>query len=191
MGKLKKIIRKSILYKDYDKAIELLNLYEKEDWMKYYNLAKCYKNKSNIEYSLNLAKKSIKYTLQKKTDYQYLYSNWLIAECEAQLGHKHKAAQRLEICVYGFEMLNEINLKLCCEFNQQKHLQNIDKLIDIIENYETLLIDTSNIEKFGDMKKDEMLKKMYISTYKLAKEKNMYALAELLEKKIEYIELNV
>lgn len=184
MKKLKKIIRERILSKDYDKAIELLNLYEKEDWMKYYNLAKCYMHKSNIEYSLNLAEKSIDYTLQEKTDYQYLYSNWLMAECEARLGHNNKAAQLLGICITGFEMLNEINLKLCCQFNQQRHLQNVDELIDIIANYETLLIDTWKIENFGDIKKDQMLQEMYKNTYKLAKEKNMYGLCELLEKKI-------
>ena len=189
MNTLKNIIRKSILFKDYDKAIKFLNLYKNEDWMKYYNLAKCYKNKSNINGSLVLAKKSIDYTLKEKTDYRYLYSNWLIAECEAQLGNTLNAIEYFDICINGFELLNEFNLKLCCQFNQQKHLENIENLIDIIETYEQMLIDTSKIEYFGDMKKDTLLQTMYKDTYKLAVRKNMYTLSDLLEKKIESFDI--
>lgn len=189
MDELKELIRKSMLHKDYDKAIELLKTYPKKEWVKYYNLAKCYKSKDNLENSLIIAEESIQYTLKEESDYKYLFSLWLIAECEAELGNKKEAADILDTCVRGFDLLNEMNLKLCCEFNKHRHLENLDELIDIIEEYEKVLIDCSEIENFGDMQKDELLQQMYISTYKLSKEKNMYALAEELEIKIENIEL--
>lgn len=189
MEKLKELIRKSMLHEDYDKAIKLLKTYPKDEWLKYYNMAKCYKSQGNLKNSLMLAKKSIQYTLKEHKDYKYLYSLWLAAECEAELGNKKEAANILETCIRGFNILGEANLKFCCEFNKQKHLENFDELINIIEKYEKVLIHSSKIKNFGDMQKDELLQEMYIATYKLSKEKNMYALAEELEKKIENIEL--